>query len=385
MAKLNLAAIKALAAAQAETGPDLNKQSGGDYKPPEAGATQLRFIEYVETGVHTTGSAAGKFGLKTKPRAQFGFELSGKKHTPKTLDDGRIIPHIIRFELTIGQGKKNDYSKLFKLMVQEYPGRKNFAQLLGEPFRGRVVHRPWKTAAGDERVSADLKDGDAGFTITGVTYEDPETETVKKVTVAPAISDLRLFLWDLADTDQWDSIFIDGTFEDGNTKNKLQEKIKAAENFTGSPIYDALIEAERGDELVPAPVFAKGEQKADVPVAGEDDAGEPEAEPEVVLTKAQLAAKKKKEAAELAAQAEADAAEEAAAEAANAAAAEDNDPPADEVDEEAELLAKMAALKAKKAAAAKGAEKAPTKPVAASKPAGKAKVAPKGGDPLQGL
>lgn len=376
MAKLNLAAIKALAAAQAETGPDLNKQTGGDYKPPEAGSTQLRFIEYVETGVHTTGKEGSTFGQKTKPRAQFGFELSGKKHEPKKLDDGRIIPHIIRFELVIGQGKKNDYSKLFKLMVQEYPGKKNFAQLLGEAFRGTVIHREWKTASGDARVSADLKNGDAGFTITGVTYEDPETNEVKKLKVAPPISDLRLFLWDLADTDQWDSIFIDGTFEDGNTKNKLQEKIKAAENFTGSAIYDALIEADRGDELAPAPVFAKGEQKSDVPVSDAEEAAEPE-----------TPAAKPKGKPKAAAPVEPEEPEDPPFEA---------DPPADEPeeeDEEAALLAQLAAAKAKKAAAAKakeaadkeGAKKASGKAVAAPKPAGKAKVAPKGGDPLQGL
>lgn len=373
MAKLNLAAIQALAAAQAETGPDLNKQSGGDYKPPEKGGTQLRFIEYVETGVHTTGKEGSTYGQKTKPRAQFGFELSGKKHEAKKLDDGRIIPHVIRFELVIGQGKKNDYSKLFKLMVQEYPGKKNFAQLLGEAFRGTVIHREWKAANGDTRVSADLKNGDAGFTITGVTYEDPESGEVKKLKVAPAISDLRLFLWDLADMDQWDSIFIDGTFEDGNTKNKVQEKIKAAENFTGSPIYDALIEAGRQDEMVPAPVFAKGEQKSDVPVSGEDEAAEEAAEePAAPVVKP----KAKPKAAPVEPEEPAEEPEDPPFEA---------DPPAEEEDEEAKLMAQLAAAKAKKAAAAKGAAKAPAKPVAAPKPAAKAKVAPKGGDPLQGL
>lgn len=370
MAKLNLAAIKALAEQQAQTGPDLNKQTGGDYKPPEAGSTQLRFIEYVETGVHTTGKEGSTYGQKTKPRAQFGFELSGKKHEPKEIE-GKRYPHIIRFELVIGQGKKNDYSKLFKLMVQEYPGRKNFAQLLGEAFRGVVIHREWKTASGDTRVSADLKNGDAGFTITGVTYEDPETNEVKKLKVAPNISDLRLFLWDLADTDQWDSIFIDGTFEDGNTKNKLQEKIKAAENFTGSPIYDVLIEAGRGDELAPAPVFAKGEQKSDVPVSSDDDTPEPEAKPA-----AKPKAKPKAPDPEPEPEPEVE---------------DEPEPEVEEEDEEAKLLAQLEAArlakaaKAKEAAAKEGGKKAPSKPVAASKPAGKAKVAPKGGDPLQGL
>lgn len=375
--------IAALAAAAAQTGPDLNKQSGGDYKPPEKGATRLRFIEYVELGVHTTG-AGGQYGPKTKPRAQFGFELSGPRHLPKEID-GKKYPHIIRFDLAVGQGKKNDYSKLFKLMVADFPGRKNFAQLLGEAFLGTVVHREYKKRNGEDGVSADLKNGDAGFTIKSTTYEDVESGVAKTAKVDEALSELRLFLWDFADSEQWDSIFIDGTYDDGNTKNKLQEKLKAAENFVGSPIYLALQDEGRDAELEPAPVHARGEQqdRQDVPVNSDDDAP-------VVKPGAKKIVKPEPAVDPL-------------------DVAEEEDPPFDpgpdpepevEVDEEAELLAQMAALKAKKAAAAKAAVKAPASPVAAAKkkveptpakPAAKASTARKsapaddGSDPLQGL
>lgn len=268
MAKIDLTKIKQLAAEAAETGPDLNKQqSGGDFKPPAAGATRLRFVDYIEVGVHTTSSK--QWGDKTKGRAHFGFELSGPKHPPRKLDDGRLVPERITFKLPIGQNKKNDYSKLFKLMAADHPGVKNFAQLLGEGFRGEVVHRAYKKRDGSDGVAAELKN-EAGFTIKGLTYEDPESGEVRKVKVDEPISDIRLFLWDLADLDQWDSIFVDGTFDDGNTKNKFQEEIKLAENLAGSAIEQALTEAGREAELIPTPKKAGG-QEADESDDGDDE------------------------------------------------------------------------------------------------------------------
>lgn len=281
MAKIDLTKVKALAEQAAQTGPDYSKQTegGGDFKPPAEGNTRVRFTSYIETGIHTTSS--GKFGDKTKPRAFFEFELSGPKHPPKVLEDGRKIPERISFTLPVGQNKKNDYSKLFKIMTADFPGRKNFAQLLGEAYLGTVVHRKFQKRGGGEGIAAELKN-DAGFTIRSTTYEDPATNEVRQVKVDEPISDIRLFLWDLADTDQWDSIFIDGQYDDGNSKNKFQEAIKAAENLSGSAIEQALIEAGREDELVPAPRKERGENatedEADTP-DGDDTPETPAQEP----------------------------------------------------------------------------------------------------------
>lgn len=257
---LSLADIRKRAAEAAKTGPDYNEQKagGGDYKPPEEGFTKLRLVGYIESGLHTTESP--RFGKKTKPRATLIFELSGKKHEPKVLDDGRSIPHLIEVKEPIGQNKKNNFSKLFKEMVKEYPDRKNFGELVGEAFTGRVVHRKFKRRDGTDGVVAELKN-EAGYTISGVTYEqkdeDGEVIGLKKYKVDEPLSPLRLFLWDYADLEQWDSLFIDGTFDNGDSKNKYQEYIKEAENIGESALFAALLEAGREEELVPAPKHAR--------------------------------------------------------------------------------------------------------------------------------
>lgn len=253
MAKLDLKKIKAAAEEAAKTGRDVGVQTaGGDYTPPAAGKTRLRFIEYVEVGVHTKRSKL--YGDKTKPMAQFGFELSGPKHPPREFE-GKKFPTVIRFEEPIGYGKKNNYSKLFKLMAVDFPGAKNFGQLLGEGFRGEVFHREWKS--GDRtNIAAELK-GETGYSIGSKVYENEEGEAVT-LKIDQPLSDYRYFDWAEGDIDQWESLYIGGQYDDGNTKNKVQEKIKSAENFIGSPIYNALIEAGRDEEVEAAEVFERG-------------------------------------------------------------------------------------------------------------------------------
>jgi hypothetical protein len=262
---LDLNRINELAEEQAAQGQDLNKpqSGGGDYVPPAAGQTRLRFVKYVETGVHSTKGMNNT--VKTKPRADIVFELSGPKHPPKVLDDGRKIPHLIVINEVVGGHMKNNYIKLFKAMAAAYPGAKNYAQLLGKEFLGTVYHREWKRADGSVGVSAELKAKDSGFSIRSTQYEDPESTEIRRIKVDQALTPFALFLWDRPDLDQWDSIYVPGEYDDGNTKNKVQEKIKAAENFTGSPIYDVLVEAGRADELIPAPKFDRKSDNDDQP------------------------------------------------------------------------------------------------------------------------
>lgn len=257
----DLKKIRALAEQAAENGPDYNNQSGGgDYIPPAAGTTRLRFIEYVELGVHTTNSK--QYGPKTKPRAQFGFELSGPKHPPKEID-GKLYPYVIRFEEPIGSGAKNNYSKLFKIMVADFPGAKNFGQLLGNAYLGEVFHREYESG-GAKRIAAELKSRDKGIGIKSTLYEDPKTGELQRIKVDMPLSGYRYLEWANATVDMWDSIFIDGTFDDGKTKNKVQEKVKAAENFVGSPVYNALIEEGREAELERA-------EEVELPASSDDE------------------------------------------------------------------------------------------------------------------
>lgn len=256
---LDLSKVKALAEQVAATGKDLNnaQSGGGDYEPPAEGACRVRLVGYVELGVHTEISR--QYGKKTKPRCELTFELSGPKHQPKDID-GTLYPHRIVIRETIGYNEKNGYMKLFKLLNTDGTA-KSFADLIGQPFRATVVHRKYKGNDGKERIAPQLKNT-TGYTFQPPTYEDPETNELKTVRVDPAISPIRALLWDYADLDQWDSIFIDGQYDDGGSKNKLQLKIVSAENFEGSPIHRALVEGKRAIP-VPTAKDAGGGEDAD--------------------------------------------------------------------------------------------------------------------------
>lgn len=224
------------------TGPDLTKPqqggSGGDYAPPDVGPTRLRLVGYVETGIHTKVSAGIK---KTKPRFEALFELSGPKHPPKKLDDGRLIPHRVRVKEVLSTHEKANAIKLFNLLNVDGDA-KNFVDLMMvKAWRGTVSHYTFKGTGGKDRTIAQLRGKGQGYQIFPTTFEDPETGETRSVAVEPAISEPMVFLWDYADTEQWDSL-------DKFTK----ETIKKAENFVGSPIYTALIEAGREADTVPA-------------------------------------------------------------------------------------------------------------------------------------
>ena len=260
---LDISKLKALADKIAETGKDLNnaQSGGGDYEPPAEGATRVRLVSYVETGVHTETSRA--FGSKTKPRCELTFELSGSKHAPKDID-GTLYPHRIVIRETIGYNEKNGFMKLFKLLNKDGTA-KTFVDLIGKPFLAVVVHRKYKGNDGKERVAPQLKNT-SGYTFSPVTYEDPATEQLVTIKVAEAITPLRWFIWDHADLDQWDAIFIDGQYDDGGSKNKLQLKIVSAQNFEGSEIHRALIEGKR---TIPVPTA-----KDSAPSGTGDDGGD---------------------------------------------------------------------------------------------------------------
>lgn len=236
--------FKALANSVAATGPDMNKAvtgGGGEYTPPAAGPVRLRFIGYVETGLHIK-KYAGKPD-KAEHEVQLTFELSGPKHQPKVLDDGTKIPQRISITLNHSLNEKATFFKLFKRMNYK-GGASHMSQLLGEAFRGTVFHNV--VGEGEkQRTYANLRD-DSGFSIAPPRYEDPETGEARELVVEPALSPMRLFVWNAPAEHlkpMWDTLFIDGSYGEGDkavSKNVFQNKIKAATDYVGSPIYNLL-------------------------------------------------------------------------------------------------------------------------------------------------
>ena len=213
---------------------------GGDYVPPAVGLTWLRFTGYVEHGVHTE-EFEGK--PKKVEKAWLRFQLFGPNHPLR--EDG--TPHEITFNMTKSQNEKSHFYKLFKRM--NYDGKaKHIAQLLGKAFLGEVF--PSKKAE-DKRV---YLRGPDGYSIRSPHVQDPMTGEMRTIPCPEPIGKLLCFLWTanpVALKAMWDDIHIDGRWDDqkdesgkvikeGRSKNYHQERIKAANNFQGSPICEVL-------------------------------------------------------------------------------------------------------------------------------------------------
>jgi hypothetical protein len=263
-------------AAAVEQGADqtVAKTGGGDFPIPAAGPCNLRLVAYIELGKHEKEFQGKK---KQAEQVSLTFELSGRNHAPVETDNGPA-PHRITVTESLSLNEKARFFKLFTLL--NYKGTaKHAASLLGEAFRGRVIHREYTGRDGKPRQIAELYDRKVGsYTITPPRIEttDPETGEptgeYKTVTVAPAISELRCFIWNHADMDQWASLFIDGEYPErkndkgevvapAKSKNQFQLKIASALNYKGSPIQLLL---------------ANGGQELELPVDGvvdEDDGG----------------------------------------------------------------------------------------------------------------
>lgn len=214
---------------------------GGDYTPPAEGLANLRFVAYVEVGKHRK---VFKGAESFKPMVHLVFELSGKKWEPKKLDSGEYVPQRITVKLPLSTTTKSHYYKLFLKMRNDRPEITHMAQMLTEAFRGEIVHREYTVNEGGKEVKKIAAEfvKDKEFTITQairkeeVLDDDGEpTGEVREIPikVAEPLSDERCFIWDHADKEQWDSLYIEGE-TDGRTRNVFQELICKAQNFSGS-------------------------------------------------------------------------------------------------------------------------------------------------------
>jgi len=278
--------IKKLQEKARQTGKDFTKttEGGGDgYQPPAAGPCGLRFVGYFELGEHEK-----RWGEQTKrvKQVQLVFELSGKHYPPR---DG--VPVRMTITETESRHVKANLVRLFNKMNYEGAAT-HFAELLGKAYRGRVYHREVEVG-GAKRVYAGLRNDD-GYSITPPVQEvvDEETGdvTVKPVKVAEALTELKLFLWDNPDMEQWASIYIDGQYEErrddngkvvrpARSKNVIQEKIQSALNWPGSPMQRLLEDGalaldedapQDPPQAPPAPAKKAAAEKAPPAPKGED-------------------------------------------------------------------------------------------------------------------
>ena len=212
-------------------------------------------IGYIEIGKQ---KKTYKQQEKVVEQVQLIFELAGGKNAPRELEDGTKLPHRITVTETLSLNEKANFFKLFKKL--NYNGEaKHMCQLLGKHWLVNIIHSDNGKEGADKRVYANVRNDD------GYTFRPPvrivgdELAGDAKEIPIPApevLSELRLFLWDFPTKPMWDSLYIPGEYEErkdektgkviapAKSKNVIQEKIKSALNWVGSPMHELLQEGD---------------------------------------------------------------------------------------------------------------------------------------------
>jgi hypothetical protein len=255
-----------IAAAKA-TGVDMTQvqQGGRDYQPPAAGSAWARLVGYFEIGKHEKEFEGRK---STPEMVQLVFELSGPNHPVSAAG----IPTRITLEEALSFTSKANFPKVFAMM--NYAGdAKHASELLGRAFVVEIFH---KKSADGKRTFATMKGTSKttpvgnGYSIRGTSVQDSLTGKPVSIPVPEPLTEIKAFFWNDADKEDWDSIFIDGKYDDrvdektkvvtpGKSKNTLQNKIMSAVNWKDHPL---------------AAVIAAGGQVAELPDAEDPEEGE---------------------------------------------------------------------------------------------------------------
>ncbi|MFM0518048.1 hypothetical protein PQR08_11510 [Caballeronia jiangsuensis] len=222
----------------AMTGPDMRfPVVSNDYVPPPRGTARARLVGYFELGKHEEEFEGRK---RDREKVDLIFELSGPNYEPRKLVDADLlVPHRTTVQETLSHAPDSLFRKLFAAMNAAHGGTAtHMVQLLGKPFTVEVFHRKSKDG---KKVYANLK-GPNGYNVKGTTVQNPITGEAVTLDVAPAITELKAFVWGLANKAMWDSIHIAGEFEERKnekgevispkrSRNVLQERIMRAKNF----------------------------------------------------------------------------------------------------------------------------------------------------------
>lgn len=256
----NLDAIVEQAANESVNMGEASK-GGGGATPPAAGTCIATLIGYIELGRRVKAGYKGAADKKVR-KARWIFELSGgvNKHTQN--EEGVKFAKRITVNTWLPEpGKqasdKSGFYKLFSALNHaKDPAIKIPAQLLGKHVKVIVSQEKFTPNGGDEITYGSIGNAQDGFRISpahvDICDEDgTPTGEVRMIPAPEVISSQRCFLWDYANQGMWDSLFIEGEYEaveakDGQaarpakSKNVIQEEIKQALDWVGSPMQQIL-------------------------------------------------------------------------------------------------------------------------------------------------
>mgnify|MGYP003642621719 FL=1 len=233
--------------------------SGFTYQVAPAGYTTARFVSYIEVGKQPQRAYQGVEKADAF-EARLTFELNGPKHITTYEHEGvqKTRTNLIRITVTISNNEKSNFFKLLEKMAYGRNDIKHMAQMLGEGFLVQVSHNNSKDG---QKTYANLKSD--VWNVGEPATTDPITNETRILAVPEATQDIQLLLWNSPSQEQWDSVFIDGSYErevDGvkvmKSKNFIQETAMAASNFVGSPL-EALVSVGTMAEIMTPPPAAK--------------------------------------------------------------------------------------------------------------------------------
>ena len=265
---IDVSNLLALANEAAEYGPDMNEavSGGSGARLLPVGNAFAVLIGVVELGKHPQ-----EFNGKAKEPAdevQLTFALMGQGFNGEKYANDDGTPYIMRcYPFAMSRNEKARAFLTFKKM--NWKGQaKSFPQLLGQAFFLPIKQQPKSktdaTLVSRPDLTGILPPLDA---MTGQPYTVPQVD--------PKL--FHLFLWEKPTIECWDSIYVDGKYDDGESKNVIQGTVTAALNFQGSPIQQLLL---ANGLPIPSPRKARSKPATPSdPAAGTTPAAPPAAPP----------------------------------------------------------------------------------------------------------
>ena len=212
----------------ANAGRNMHESKGGAAPIPE-GRGMMRLIGVIEIGKQLK---TYQRNVIERDQVFLTLELSGPVWQPQ---DGRLP--ILTERYTNSDSSKSGLFKLFKAVDpdDEYS---HIGEMLGKVFIGEVEHNKAKSS---NKVYANAKN------ISTAVVKDPATGEVTDYNkkALPQVAKAMGFLWDFPLLEDWDNLYIEGKYDDGGSKNKFQQAIRAAVDFEDSPIFELLSENGR--------------------------------------------------------------------------------------------------------------------------------------------
>lgn len=209
--------------------------SGGGLLP--AGQAYARLYKYIEYGQQPQ-----EYGGKAKAPAdefKIGFKLYGGPdgcYNDRTIDS---------FELAVSNNAKAGAKKAFDKL--NWKGDlKHPAQAMGRAFLVNITVKKNETT-GKESNRLDLN---------GI-FPAINPVDGKEVQLPPLdANDRQFFFFQNPTPETWAALYVEGKWDDGGSKNKVQEKILSALNFPGSKLEQMISGVVLPDLAPDAPVVA---------------------------------------------------------------------------------------------------------------------------------